>query len=155
MAIADDDRQLLEQGRDYSAANAQVGAWRAGAGTVHQKAEELRNIVEGQLASLQPSPDKPADERQVLDKARAGYADLLESALSSLSKLTEAARNIVELPLNEASENPWGAWEARYQGFQDKYNAAVMRSSSHSEKLQQLGALEAKVRQLTDEATRT
>lgn len=153
--LAEDDRQLLELGRDYSAANAQVGAWRAGAGTVHQKAEELRNIVEGQLASLQPSPDKPADEQQVLDKARATYSGLLESALSSLSNLTQAARSIVETQLDEASENPWRAWEARYQVFQDKYDAAVQRSSSHKEKLQQLGTLEAKVRELADEATRT
>lgn len=153
--LADEDRQLLEQGRDYSVANAQVGAWRAGAGTVHQKAEELRSIVEGQLESLQPSPDKPADERQVLDKARAAYSGLLESALASLSKLTEAARTMVEPSLADSSDNPWAAWEVRHQGFQDRYNAAVQRSSSHSEKLQQLGALEAKVRELTNEATRT
>jgi hypothetical protein len=153
--LAEDDRQLLEQGMDYSAANAQVAAWRAGAGTVHQKAEELRSIVEGQLASLKPSPDKPADERQVLDKARAAYSGLLESALSTLSTLTVAARTMFEPQRDEALENPWGAWEGRYQGFQDKYNAAVQRSSSHSEKLQQLAALEAKVRELTAEATRT
>ncbi|WP_204311953.1 hypothetical protein, partial [Escherichia coli] len=39
--------------------------------------------------------------------------------------------------------------------FQDRYNAAVQRSSSHGEKLQQLGSLEAKVRELSEEATRT
>lgn len=153
--LADDDRQLLEQGRDYSGANAQVGAWRAGAGTVHQKAEELRSIVEAQLASLQPSPDKPADEQQVLNEARAAYSALLASALSSLSTLTAAAKTIVEPQSDEASEDPWAAWEARYQAFQVRYNAAVQRSSSHSEKLQQLAALEARVRELTNEATRT
>lgn len=152
--LTEDDRQLLEQGRDYSAANAQVEAWRAGAGTVHQKADELRSIVEAQLASLQPSPDEPADEREVLDKARAAYLGLLESALSATSKLTEAAQTIVE-PSFADTENPWGEWDARHQGFQDRYSAAVQRSSSHTERLQQLGALEARVRELTKEATRT
>lgn len=153
--LADDDRQLLEKGRDYSAANAQVEAWRAGAATVHQKAEELRNIVEGQLASLQPTPDKPAEEQEVLDKARATYSVILGSTLSSLSTVTEAAKGIVEPQPGDTSENPWGVWEARYQGFQAKYDAAVQRSSSHKEKLQLLGVLEARVRELTDEATRT
>lgn len=153
--LSENDRHLLDQGRDYSAANAQIEAWRAGVGTVHQKAEELRSIVEVQLASLQVSPDKPADERQLLDEARAAYSGLLESALTSLSKLTDAARTIVEPSPEDTSENPWTAWKARHQGFQDKYNAAVHRSSSHSEKLQQLSALEARVRELTNEATRT
>lgn len=153
--LGEEDRRLLEEGKDYSAANAQIGAWRAGAGTVHQKAEELRKIVEGQIASLQPSPDKPAEERELLEKARAAYGHLLELALSSLSTLTAAAKSITETQPDAASGDPWGKWDNHYKAFQDKYNAAVQRSSSHGEKLQQLSLLEAKVRELSDEATRT
>lgn len=153
--LSDEDRQLLEQGKDYSAANAQIGAWRAGAGTVHQKTEELRKIVEGQIASLQPSPDKPTEEREVLEKAQAAYSHLLETALLSLSTLAEDAKSIAEPQADAASGDPWSEWVTRHKGFQDRYNAAVQRSSSHGEKLQQLGSLEAKVRELSEEATRT
>ena len=153
--LSDEDRQLLEQGKDYSAANAQIGAWRAGAGTVHQKAEELRKIVEGQIASLQPSPDKPDEEREVLERAQAAYSHLLEAALLSLSTLTAAAKSITEPQPDAAAGDPWSEWETHLKGFQDRYNAAVQRSSSHGEKLQQLGSLEAKVRELSEEATRT
>lgn len=153
--LSDEDRQLLEHGKDYSAANAQIGAWRAGAGTVHQKAEELRKIVEGQIASLQPSPDKPAEEREVLEKAQAAYSHLLEAALLSLSTLTAAAKTITEPQPDAAASDPWSEWETHHKGFQDRYDAAVQRSSSHGEKLQQLGSLEAKVRELSEEATRT
>jgi len=152
--LSDDDRQLLEQGKDYEAANAQIAAWRTGASTVSQKAEELKKIAETQLASLQPTPEQPLEEREALAKARAAYEGLLDAAVSTLSALTAAAHSVAEPNPDQHPDSPWLAWDTRYLAFQDRYKSAVQRSSSHGEKLQQLGALEAKVRELVAESTR-
>jgi hypothetical protein len=153
--LSEDDRRLLEQGKDYASANSQVSGWRAGAGTVRQKADELKQIVERQLASLPSAPDKPAAEKEVLERARAAYAGLLQNALTALDGLSMAAQSLSDTNPESAPDDPWIEWDSRSQAFQARYNAAVQRSSSHSEKLQQLSALETRVRELSDEATRT
>ncbi len=154
--LTEDDRRLLEQGKDYAAANSQVNAWRAGAGTIRQKADELAQIVQGQIKTLQPSPDQPADEREVLEQARAAYDTLLQTTLSAIGNLSAAAKSVGEVDVDAPDgSSPWANWDSRYQAFQDRYHAAVQRSSSHTEKLQQLGALEERVRELAAETTRT
>lgn len=153
--LSEDDRRLLEQGKDYASANSQVSGWRAGAGTVRQKADELKQIVEKQLASLPSAPDKPAAEKEVLERARAAYAGLLQNSLTALDGLSIAAKSLSDANPESPPDDPWIEWDSRNQAFQARYNAAVQRSSSHSEKLQQLSALETRVRELSDEATRT
>lgn len=150
VGLSDDDRTLLDQGRSYNTAHSTVAAWRAGAGTLATKARELRRIAATQQSSLQPPPDDPEDMRQPLAEAHSAYAALLDDAVQSLEALAKAAAAIGE---DEAS-GPWSAWDAGYASFQARYAEAVQRSSSHTEKIQQLRELEAKLVELAEETTR-
>ena len=153
--LSDVDRQLLEKGRDYSAANNLVSAWKAGAGTVRQKAEELRQIVRSQFESIKMVPDEPAEEKEVLDEAQAAYVAMLQSALTALDGLTVAASEITDPATASGARSPWSTWDAGYAAFQQRYNDAVQRSSSHTEKVRQLSLLEGKVVELSEETTQT
>jgi hypothetical protein len=149
--LSDDDRALLEQGQHYNAASSLVASWKVGAGTISQKARELRQLIQGQRAAMQPVPAEPAAMKEALDQARAQYDTMLEAALTSLDE-TVAAASVIEG--GERAAGPWAVWEAGHTAFQDEYSAAMERSSSHTEKLQQLRTLEVRVAELANETTR-
>lgn len=151
--LSDVDRALLEQGQHYTAAASLVASWKVGAGTISQKARELRQLVQAQRASLQPVPAEPAAMKETLEATRAQYDGLLESALASLFEITVAAGAIEGG--EGAAAGPWETWDAGHAAFQTEYAAAMQRSSSHTEKLQQLRAMEARVAELAAETTRT
>jgi chromosome segregation protein len=149
--LSDADRALLEQGQHYNAASSLVASWKVGAGTISQKARELRQLVQGQRLAMQSVPVEPAAMKEALDQARVEYDTMLQAALTSLDQMAAAA-SVIEG--GEKVVGPWGAWDAGHTDFQDKYSAAMERSSSHSEKLQQFRALEVRVAELADETTR-
>ena len=90
--------------------------------------------------------------KETLEAARTQYDGLLESALAALSEVTVAA-GVIEG--GDVAAGPWEAWDAGHAAFQTEYAAAMERSSSHTEKLQQLRAMEARVAELAAETTRT
>jgi hypothetical protein len=146
--LSDDDRALLDQGRYYSAANTVVSSWRAGAATMGEKARELRQLAQSQLAALQPAPDEPASLKQALEGSRSQYAAMLEDAVASLDQISTT---VVAM---DGPVEPLAAWDAGYAAFQAAYLAATERSSSHSEKLRQLRTLEGRIAELAAETTR-
>jgi type III restriction enzyme len=149
--LSEADRAVLDQGRNYVAANSSVASWKAGAGTIVEKGRELRQLVEAQRNGLQPVPADPAATKETLENARAEYEALLQTALASLDQVTAAARRIVD---EEDPDGPFARWAALHATFQSEYEAATARSSSHTEKLQQLRTLEVTVAELAAETTR-
>lgn len=149
--LSDEDRAVLEQGQHFNAANSLVASWRAGAGTLNQKAHELRQLVQAQKAALQEVPTEPASMKQILDQVRAQHATMLASAISALDEIASTAAAIEGAG---ATSGPWAEWDRGFSAFQAQYAAAVERSSSHTEKLQQLRVLEARVAELSAETTR-
>jgi hypothetical protein len=149
--LSEGDRMLLEQGQHYNAAASLVASWKVGAGTVGQKVRELRQLVESQRAALQPVPAEPATMKGTLDQAQAQYDAMLQAALASLDDMASAASDIEG---RDGAAGPWEAWEAGHATFQVAYTEAIERSSSHTEKLRQLRALEARAAELSDETTR-
>lgn len=149
--LSDADRTLLEQGQHYNTASSLVASWKAGAGTIGQKARELRQLVQAQRAATQPVPAEPAAMKETLDRARAQYDTMLQAALNSLDEIAAAAGVIDG---GEGAAGLWDEWDAGHTAFQDEYSAAMQRSSSHTEKLGQLRTLETRVAELADETTR-
>ena len=149
--LSEADRAVLNQGQHYTAAASLVASWKAGAGTIGSKARELRQLVQAQRAALPQAPVEPVAMKATLDEARARYDAMLESTLASLSEIAVAAG---ELEGREGGAGSWNGWEAGHAAFQTEYAAAVERSSSHSEKLQQLRAMEGRVAELATETTR-
>ena len=149
--LSDQDRALLDQGRHYVAANVGVASWKAGARTLGEKTRELRQLALTQLGALQPAPEEPAAARETLERARAEYEALLNTAAAALDELAAAANRIVD---GEGGDDSWSRWAAHHDAFQADYGAATARSSSHGEKLAQLRALEATIAALAEETTR-
>ncbi|MDX0321579.1 AAA family ATPase [Sinorhizobium meliloti] len=152
--LSEDDRNLLGQGKIYNAAQSAVAAWRAGAGTIASKARELQSLVAAQKVALQASPDQPDDLRASLAAAQQVYESLLTSADEVLNGLVQEAEVIGEID-PEKTSGPWKEWGDRFASFQARYSEAMLRSSSHTEKLQQLRLLELRIAELAEETTRS
>lgn len=86
-------------------------------------------------------------------EAQAAYAALLGNAEEALRKLSGAAEALSTTE-SEKVAGPWRAWDGAHALFLTRYSEAMQRSSSHTEKLQQLRNLEAKISELSAETTR-
>ncbi len=149
--LTEDDRAILEQGQHYNAAGSLVTSWRAGASTVSQKAKELRQLVQSQATAIQHVPVEPAAAKGTLEKARADYEAMLKAAVVALDEVVAASGAIVD---EDTASGPWAEWKTLQTAFQTEYAAAMERSSSHTEKLNQLRALEARASEISAETTR-
>jgi AAA domain len=134
--LSDDDRSLLDRGRVFEAADRAMQGWRDGIGSLRAGSMSLKQSVQALLEQMAEPPAEP--EQDVLKAAHAEYLALLNDAKAGLDALIARA-DAVEAA-GEAS--PWRQWQRKLQTFRDAYQAAVQRSSAHSERLQQLGSIE-------------
>jgi type III restriction enzyme len=148
--LSDTDRALLDQGRSYHAASSIIDGWRAGATTLMSKVRELVDLVAAQQGSIEPVPNEPASSKQTLEEARSQYADLLRTSSDVLKGIESSAQSIAD----DEAVGPWARWTEDFNKFQVAYTAALERSSSHRERLEQLRGLEARVSELSAETTR-
>lgn len=142
--LSADDQQLLAQAPAFNGANNAFGSWQAGAAVIAQRTKEFRTAVQSVAVALQHSPSEPAPFAETLAAARADFSATLEQILLALDQAVTKVETISD-PAARRGENPWSEWERQYQAFQARYAEAVQRSSSHTEKLNQLSALETKI----------
>jgi type III restriction enzyme len=142
--LSTDDQQLLAQAPVFNGANNTFGSWQAGAAVIAQRTKEFRTAVQSVAVALQPSPSEPAPFAETLVAARADFNAALEQILTALDQAVTKVETISD-PAVRRGENPWSEWERQYLAFQTRYAEAVQRSSSHTEKLNQLSALETKI----------
>lgn len=152
--LTETDRELLDQAAPFNAAHSAVGSWQAGAAVLHQKIKDLRQVVESQAVSASPAPDQPATLANQLNDARSAYMLLLKDTMTALQELAARA-DVIQNSADTEVNGPWSTWEMSYYEFQQKYSNAVQRSSTHTEKLQQLKQIESRIAEISAEATRT
>ncbi|WP_222403622.1 TrlF family AAA-like ATPase [Rhizobium leguminosarum] len=151
--LTEADRDLLAEGTTYNAAQSTVAAWRAGAGTIATKARELQRLVAAQKTTSTAPPNEPGELKTILAAAHQSYDALLVSADQTLTNLAQTADVIAETD-SEKTSQPWSDWDRGLSDFQAKYSEAMQRSSSHTEKLEQLRLLEQRITELANETTR-
>ena len=139
--LSDEEREIVSQGKVYSAAYSTVDGWRSGAATIREKASELAQIAESQTGNAKSAPTEPEGQREILEQAHSEYTSLLAKVAGHLSELAEAAEKIAETQ-QEKLVGVWKKWDDDYRSFQVRYSAAMKQSSSHVEKLAQLRILE-------------
>nr|WP_314434008.1 hypothetical protein [uncultured Brevundimonas sp.] len=149
--LSDADRAILADEQPYKSAGRVIETWRAGAGTLSERASELRRIAAAQKSGLEPAPEAPAAHRDALAAARADYVRMLDDAVTALDTLAQAASTI---RTGEGADPAWKAWDNAQAGFQARYAEALSRSSSHGEKVAQLAALEGRLSDLDADAMR-
>ncbi|MCY3688571.1 MAG: AAA family ATPase [Gammaproteobacteria bacterium] len=138
--LSDDDRALLNRGRLYARADQVVDSWRTGLDSFRLDAERLRRTAQTQLSSIQSPTELP--EEQLLTAALEQYQSLLSDAVAALDSHISRIDDMIVSPDNLGTDSPWRSWYDKRKEFQKAYDAAVQRSSSHQERMEQLNALD-------------
>ncbi len=148
--LSGEDRELLDRGRIFDAADRAQQSWRDGASSLQQGALALQRTVDSHLANLDPPPTEP--EPALLAAAHDEYRELLADAKAALTNLVRRGEVIAGSPEALAPDTPWRRWHETLSAFKAAYDAAVQRSSAHSETMKQLQAIE---QQLADHRRET
>ena len=138
--LSDEDRALLERGKVFSGANQAVESWRNGVSTFQEDAEGLRRTIELHLSGAESPPTEPEGDilREVFNECKA----LLFDAKASLDTLISRAVAMTAAPEKTDENSPWRKWAEKRAEFSAAYDAAVLRSSAHREKMEQLKSVE-------------
>jgi type III restriction enzyme len=148
--LSEEDRALLDRGKVFDAADRSVQSWRDGAATLREGAASLRASVDGHLIENETVPVEPEDA--ILRAARQDYEALLNYTKTALDALIARAEAITDSPANGPS--PWREWAEKVAEFRKAYDAAVLRSSAHIEKMKQLQAIESQLARHVRETAR-
>lgn len=138
--LSEEDRALLNKGKVFDAADRCVLSWRDGVNSFREGATTLLQMIRGYLTHLEPAPTEP--EAGILGGAREQYRALLADVEASIEDLITRADAVAGGSESAHPENPWRQWSEKMGAFKAAYDAAVQRSSAHSEKMRQLREIE-------------
>ena len=150
--LSEEDKGILDRGKIFETADRSVQSWRDGATTFKNGVSSLLATVDSYLAQPDLPPAEP--ENQVLKAAHDGYRALLDDAKSSLEALITRASAIAGPAAEMDVANPWREWSERLAVVRTAYEAAVQRSSVHSEKMKQLKDIEEQISKHARETAR-
>jgi chromosome segregation protein len=150
--LSDEDRALLDKGKVFSGANRSVQAWQEGIKSFRAQAGGLLSTIRSQLTPLDAPPAEP--EAELLKAAHEEYRRLLADADAAVDALIRRAEAMTAEMASMAPMSPWRQWSQKMTAFRADYDAAVQRSSAHSEKMTQLKNIEDQLAQHVGETTR-
>ncbi|RUM99319.1 hypothetical protein EET67_03940 [Pseudaminobacter arsenicus] len=146
--LSEEDRSLLNEGKSYDAAEDIVDGWLADLKSLASGLSALSSNIAGNLAQAKPSPDAP--EGVLLRAAYEEYAALMGRAREVADSLLGEVRQ----PIDAADGTAWAEWRQRLHGFRAAYSAAVGRSSTHRERMEQLQGIEGRLSAFHKETVR-
>jgi hypothetical protein len=141
----------FKRGRVFDAANQAVEGWKDGIRSLEQGVAGLQSTVDLARRQLVPAPTDPPSSALV--EAHSEYISLLDEAKATLNAVAAKASQLLGPATALSSHTPWQRWDEELSAFRSSYDAAVMKSSSHTEKLQQLKTIEAQALKLNREFT--
>jgi chromosome segregation protein len=138
--LSPEDRALLDRGKIFVAADRAVQSWQERASSLRGGAAALLDSIGASIMHPEPPPTEP--EEQILKAAHEQYQLLLADARASLTALITRAEAMTASVGTMDATNPWRQWAEKKSAFKIAYDAAVSRSSAHSEKMKQLKDIE-------------
>lgn len=150
--LSEDDRTLLDKGRLYDSADRSLHSWRDAVAGLRDGAVQLRRTVASYLTATDAVPTDP--EPEILRAAHDQYRSLLTDAKVALDSLVQRAEAMETASPTPDTGSPWTQWAERLAAFRALYDAAVLRSSAHSERMNQLKEIEAQLSQHARETAR-
>jgi DNA repair ATPase RecN len=138
--LSPEDQTTLDRGKQFETADRSVSSWQDGIRTLRDGATTLRQTVDGYLGQADQAPAEP--EGEILKTAHEQYRALLTDAKTALDHLIARAEAITVPPGTMEVDSPWRQWAEKLAAVRTAYEAAVQRSSAHSEKLRQLKDIE-------------
>jgi type III restriction enzyme len=140
--LSEPDRALLDQGKAFDHADGAINEWRGTMQSLATRAGELSRSIAVDLNQATKPPETP--EPEILKAAHAEYVAVMAEAKTALDGILARAQLALDQPETE-SATPWLQWHMKLAAFREAYAAAVMRSSAHKERMDQLRAIEAKL----------
>ena len=141
--LSDEDKSILDLGKLFDTADRSVQSWQGGIMSFEERAKALRDSADSHLVELQEPPTEP--EGAILSAAHQEYRTLLVDAKTSLDALVVRASAMIVQTEPTDSANPWRQWTEQIAAARTAYEAAVQKSSAHSEKLRQLKTIEEQI----------
>ena len=146
--LSNEDRILLEKQSVYLNAERLVTSWRSGTSRLLNEVESILSFVVTSLSKEEELPLEP--QRNILKATFEDYENLFSEARESLEALINRANTILATDVRTQERNsPWYQWDEKLASFRTAYQAAVQRSSSHTEKMTQLEELEKRLHEHT------
>lgn len=150
--LSAEDKTLLDRGKAFETADRSVQSWQDGIKSFRDGAVTLRQTVDSYLAQTDFPPAEP--EGEILRAAHDQYRALLAEAKANLDSLIARAEAIAVPPDIMGGDSPWRQWAERLAAIRTAYEAAVQRSSAHSEKMRQLKDIEDQITKHARETAR-
>lgn len=141
--LSEEDRALIDRGKIFDAADRSVQSWQSEINYIQNGAADLRQTATTYLAQTEPPPTEP--EEKILKAAHESFRALLVETTSALDTLIRGAAAITAATETMDPDSPWRQWAEKIAAFKTAYEAAVQRSSAHSEKMKQLKAIEGQI----------
>jgi len=140
--LSEPDRALLDQGKAFDHADGAINEWRGTMQSLATHAGEFSRSIAVDLNQATKPPETP--EPEILKAAHAEYVAVMAEAKTALDGILSRAQLARDQPETE-NATPWLQWQMKLAAFREAYAAAVMRSSAHKERMDQLRAIEGKL----------
>lgn len=146
--LSEQERALLNQGKPYGVAEEVVEGWLNDLKAVAGSLSALKSSITSNLEQAPIPPETP--EKALLVAAREEYVMLMGRAREMADVLLPDIRK----PIDAVDGTPWSEWRQKLQAFRDAYSAALNRSSTHRERMEQLQAIEGRLSSFHKETAR-
>ena len=146
--LSEDDRALLNEGKSYDAAEKVADGWLTDLKNTAASLSALSASIAANLEQASPPPEAP--EGALLKAAHEEYVALMTRVREAADALLPEIRK----PIDTADGTPWTEWRQKLQAFRDAYDAAVKRSSTHGERMEQMQAIEGRLSSFQKETAR-
>ena len=150
--LSEEDRNLIDRGKIFDAADRSVQSWQNEINSVRNGAAALQQTVASYLAQAEPPQTEP--EEKILKAAHEEYRAFLVEATAALDEMIGSAAAITVATETMDADSPWRQWAEKLAAFKTAYEAAVQRSSAHSEKMKQLKDIEEQISKHARETAR-
>ncbi len=150
--LSDDDRATLDEGKPYDVAEEIVEGWAADVRSVALGLTGLTAEITASLKQAAAPPEEP--EGELLKTLHGEYAALMSQAKQDIDTLLLRMQGPEEAQEEDDAGTPWAAWRKKLKAFRATYDAALRRSSTHRERLEQLQTLEVRVSSYSKETAR-
>jgi DNA repair ATPase RecN len=150
--LSEEDRAAIDRGKTFQDVDSRAEGWRDAVTSIASSIEGVAATVDAFIEDVGTAPSEP--EFAAVAAAHAEYTEFLTLARDSLRALTSRAAAIALPPDQQPPESPWRKWAQELATVRAAYEAAVQRSSAHSEKMKQLKDTEDRLAQHARETSK-
>jgi len=148
--LSDADRKLLDLGPQYDHAEQIIEEKKGRLSETREQINKLERRLDAEGKSDAPAFEEGFPEMKLVADIIAEYDQLVAQIDSTLRGLSGQIDDLV----GDREDSKWTEWDARLEAYRDSYSKALGRSSAHTDRMEQLKALEVKISSLQREISR-